>query len=393
MIRTVLPLLLLLININSTAQDRASIEASRLEILNKIEKTEISLTRISKTKQSLLKEISQIESGGMTTRLEQSNEDLDDNTQRLEALNNEASTLQETYIEEDVSESSYADFSEIMMLQEQLLQKKVRAEQLYREGYKETDKLADAMINDRHLIQLTSHINERQNSEIAMARNPAIPSLQIEIQEEEEEEEEEEELIYESLPTSLVLPSTDRTSEEIFQEISVLTDEESKIRLKKNILENELNNLNQVYDAVLRQSSNFGSASNSNSVGTRGITKNKGFLPWPVNSAIISQRFGPQNDSGTITHQGISIKSSDPSVTSIYDGIVESIETRKGQKTITIRHDDRTTSLYRQLSTVLVNEGESIFKNQQLGTFNKEMQFELWQNNSPQNPLHWLQNN
>jgi len=388
MIRTVLPLLLLLIHIDSTAQDRASIEASRLEILNKIEKTEISLTRISKTKQSLLKEISQIESGGMTTRLEQSNEDLDDNTQRLEALNNEASTLQETYIEEEVSESSYADFSEIMMLQEQLLQKKVRAEQLYREGYKETDKLADAMINDRHLIQLTSHINERQNSEIAMARNPAIPSPLIEIQEEEEEE-----LINEPLSTSSVLPSTDRTSEEIFQEISVLTDEESKIRLKKNILENELNNLNQVYDAVLRQSSNFGSASNSNSVGTRGITKNKGFLPWPVNSAIISQRFGPQNDSGTITHQGISIKSSDPSVTSIYDGIVESLETRNGKKTITIRHDDRTTSLYRQLSTVLVNEGESIFKNQQLGTFNKEMQFELWQNNSPQNPLHWLQNN
>ncbi len=392
MIRTVLPLLLLLIHINSTAQDRASIEASRLEILNKIEKTEISLTRISKTKQSLLKEISQIESGGMTTRLEQSNADLDDNTQRLEALNNEASTIQETYIEEEVSESSYTDFSEIMRLQEQLLQKKVRAEQLYKEGYKETDKLADAMINDRHLIQLTSHINERQNSEIAMAINPAIPSPQIEILEEEEEEEEEE-LIYESLSTSSVLPSTDRTSEEIFQEISVLTDEESKIRLEKNILENELNNLNQVYDAVLRQSSNFGSASNSNSVGTRGITKNKGFLPWPVNGAIISQRFGPQNDSGTITHQGISIKSSNPSVTSIYDGIVESIETKKGKKTITIRHDDRTTSLYRQLSTVLVNEGESIFKNQQLGTFNKEMQFELWQNNSPQNPLHWLQNN
>ncbi len=380
----IFPLFLLLLNsLYSTAQDRASIEASRLEILQKIEKKEKSLNRIRNTKQNLLAEISQLESG-ITTRQQPIDEDLDDNTQRLEALNQEAST--EIVEEAKVQETSYADFSEIMILQEQLLQNKVRAEQLHKEGYKETGKLVDAMINDRHLTQLTSHINERQNSKIDLPQKP-VESTQVSVAEEKNDE---------TLPNSPVAPSSDRSTQEIFQEISQLTDEESKIRLEKNILEKELENLNQIYDSVLRQSSNFGSSTSSNNsslISARSIIKSKGFLAWPVSDAVLTKRFGPQNDSGTITHQGISIKSKDNSVRSIYEGTVESIKTRNGQKTVTLRHDDLTTSIYIDLSTVSVSQGESIFQNQQLGTFNKEMRFELWQNNSPQNPLHWLQNN
>ena len=68
-------------------QERSALEADRLEILQKIEKTEKDLLSISRKKETLLKEIARIESGATATDTEATeNEEVDDNLLRLSLI-------------------------------------------------------------------------------------------------------------------------------------------------------------------------------------------------------------------------------------------------------------------------------------------------------------------
>ena len=365
-------------------QERSALEADRLEILQKIEKTEKDLLSISRKKETLLKEIARIESGATATDTEATeNEEVDDNLLRLIELNQ--SPAVESEPDEPASFATTSDFSELMKLQENLLRDKVRADQLHSEGYKETGKLVDAMIRERHLNQLTTHINERQAEGLESPRETEIE----EIVEPEPAPEPEISTTAETLdPEEASLESI----EKLFLQVSELTDEEGKVRLLKNELEIEQESINLQLDAVLRQASTFGQETGTASISR--IGRSRGFLPWPIQSAEVTERFGPQNSSGSRSNSGIKMTSNDTSVTCIYDGEVEKIITGgDGLKTVIIRHDDRTLSHYLGLKSIQVEEKQVVSQSQQLGECTGNLELEIWLNNSPQNPLHWLQNN
>ena len=357
-------------------------DRSRLELLKKIEKTEKELQGLANKKAILLREIVRIESGNTPDSGQEivDADEIDDNLQRLIDLNESTEEVTQEAIEVQVQPSGYSevDFSELLILQENMLREKVRSEQLYSDGYKETGKLVDAMIRERHLMQLTSHINTRQNSEFKY-KEKATDEHQNEI---------------ESVLQNEEKPNTTYDSlDEIFAEISDLTDLEGKVRLQRNRLEREQETINLQLDAVIRQSSTFGASTAADNFQASSIIRKRGFLPWPLENPQLIERLGPQT-SGSADNSGIKIKSDNSTVSCIYEGIVEKLSTDgQGLKTIIVRHDERTLSHYTGLTSVLVQENDTVNQHQKLGDCTGLMHFEIRQNNSIQNPLHWLQNN
>ena len=406
MIRFSLFFILLLLSFSVVSQHRSALESSRLSVLQEIEKKEKELQLLLSKKQQLLGEIERIESGRSSTETFEADdlvdEEADDNLERLIALNNSIEEVAvpepvEEPIEESPSEYITTDFSELLVLQENLLRDKVRADQLNEAGYKETGNLVDAMIRERHLTQLTEHINDRQAENLKRPLRPEVEPQVIPKPTERVPEETTEIIQSQALANDVPTESLDN----IFTEISELTDKEGRVRLQKNVLEKELEALNQNLDAVLRQPSTFGSTSTTTPAGSSTsrfqisqILQSKGFLPWPIRDAKLIERFGPQNASGSIRNTGVKINSVNSAVASIHKGVVEKIITNsQGLKTLVVRHDDSTVSHYIGLNSVIVAENEAVNQNQQIGECTGLMEFELWQNNSAQNPLHWLQNN
>jgi len=394
-----------------TSQSRSELESSRMQLLEAIEKTEKDLTYVSKTKEKLLREIDRI-------RTEAANQDeLDENSLRLQELN----FTEDTPIEEEQEKEFLAevneeeiqleekalvsdDYTELLQLQEEMLREKVRSDRLHPAGYKQPNDLLDAMIRDRHLHQLTAHVNSLQ-----LENSPTTTTTkEISILSEDNTISELPVAVAEPVEQSKI-PSKDINA--LNQKLADLTDRETRIKLYQLSLRQKQDQLNNQMDQLLRSTANFSSttsqvvtpeAVNLSSVATttglpsaltvsnydnvNGLSRKKGFLPWPMKGARVKERIGSQV-------RGLKIASSSTDVISIFAGVVEKINTTTAGQSVTIKHDDNSKTVYSGLSSTLVTVDQQVNQNDQLGSCQGVLHFELWQNNSAQNPLHWLKNN
>lgn len=131
------------------------------------------------------------------------------------------------------------------------------------------------------------------------------------------------------------------------------------------------------------------------------FSSNKNRLPWPVPKGFISQRFGehphPKLSGITINNNGIDIVTESGSMArSVFKGEVSAIINIPGMGlTVLINHGDYYT-VYAKLANVLVKKGDKVDSKQELGTIitdengKTELHFELWHNQSKQNPEYWL---
>lgn len=128
--------------------------------------------------------------------------------------------------------------------------------------------------------------------------------------------------------------------------------------------------------------------------------KNRGHLPWPINSGIVVGRYGKNAIEGTSLteiNDGIRIETSvGTTVKSVFEGTVTGIFDLDGESTVFIRHGKYLTA-YSNLESVSVSKGQQIKAGQAIGKVaaslngSGELTFMISNdNNRFLNPLDWL---
>jgi septal ring factor EnvC (AmiA/AmiB activator) len=129
---------------------------------------------------------------------------------------------------------------------------------------------------------------------------------------------------------------------------------------------------------------------------------NKGRLPWPVVSGVITSKFGKHPHSVIkgvyINNNGVDIATpKGSSVRSIFDGEVRKVFKVPGyQNAVIIRHGSYLTT-YTHLESVYVSEGDKVSARQNIGSVHTDSQgnetivhFEIWYGQKKLNPEQWL---
>lgn len=133
-----------------------------------------------------------------------------------------------------------------------------------------------------------------------------------------------------------------------------------------------------------------------------GFSVNKGVLPWPVENGVITGKFGrhphPVYENIEVKNDGIDITTeAGVSVRAVYAGEVSAVMQVDGFGTVVmIRHDTYLT-VYANLKNVTVAKGNKVTAKQSIGTVGTDsvtgkswMQFQIWYDDTAQNPTSWI---
>ena len=128
---------------------------------------------------------------------------------------------------------------------------------------------------------------------------------------------------------------------------------------------------------------------------------NKGKLPWPVVKGAKVSDFGsyahPDVPSVQIENHGIDIMvDAGTPARAVFDGVVTKVTNIMGTNVVMVRHGEYL-SVYQNLASVNVKEGDKVSTKQSIGTVAKsttsntyELHFEIWKNDRYVNPNEWL---
>lgn len=132
------------------------------------------------------------------------------------------------------------------------------------------------------------------------------------------------------------------------------------------------------------------------------FASNKGKLPWPVRSGVVTMRFGTQPHpivkSTTINSNGVRIDTDKGGkARAIFGGTVSEVQAVKGaNKAVMIRHGDYIT-IYNNLSKVFVTKGDTVSLGQDLGeiatsnsTGKTTLHFLIYKNTDKMDPAAWI---
>jgi murein hydrolase activator len=128
---------------------------------------------------------------------------------------------------------------------------------------------------------------------------------------------------------------------------------------------------------------------------------NRGRLPWPVTSGIITEGFGIHKYGTNVTteNNGVDIKTAEgASVRAVFSGEVAAVQNFAGSYAVLIRHGEYFT-VYSNLRTVSVSRGDKVAVKQTIGTVitdpndgTTEVHFEVRKGATAMNPSTWLAN-
>lgn len=126
--------------------------------------------------------------------------------------------------------------------------------------------------------------------------------------------------------------------------------------------------------------------------------ENKGQLPWPVRSGVITRFFGtqphPTIKSVEITNNGIDIRSENQArVYAIFHGKVVGTQFVPGYQNMVIIQHGHYYTVYSNLEEVAVKRGDQVRARQFIGRLNNdnpEVHFEVWREKQRLNPVNWV---
>ncbi len=143
-------------------------------------------------------------------------------------------------------------------------------------------------------------------------------------------------------------------------------------------------------------------AKENKNFGFSNFSKAKGKLNWPVRNGVITNYFGEHNHA---VLKGVKIKNNGIDITTakenevkcVYEGTVSRVIAIPGyNKAVIIRHGKFLT-VYANLASVNVKNGQDISSNQSIGQIfaddnnkNGILHFEIWEENKKINPVDWL---
>lgn len=184
----------------------------------------------------------------------------------------------------------------------------------------------------------------------------------------------------------------------------------SELRKKQS----QINNIDREIERIIAETiarNNEGTGSNSREVFeltpearelAASFASNKGKLPWPVRSGVVSMRFGEQPHpvvkAITINSNGVRIDTEKGGkAKAVFGGTVSEVQAVKGaNKAVMVRHGDYIT-IYNNLEKIFVRKGEKVSIGQELGEIatsstsgKTTLHFLLYQNSTKLNPEHWI---
>ncbi|HSM63753.1 MAG TPA: peptidoglycan DD-metalloendopeptidase family protein, partial [Gillisia sp.] len=132
------------------------------------------------------------------------------------------------------------------------------------------------------------------------------------------------------------------------------------------------------------------------------FASNKGKLPWPVRSGVVTMRFGTQRHpivtTTTIESNGVRIETDKSAkARAVFGGTVSEVQAVKGaNKAIMVRHGDYIT-IYNNLSNVYVSKGDVVSLGQDIGEVatssisgKTTLHFLIYKNTEKMDPADWI---
>lgn len=196
--------------------------------------------------------------------------------------------------------------------------------------------------------------------------------------------------------------------------IASIREKEGQYAAQLRKKQNEVNAIDRaiekiIADAIARSNKESGSSSREVFALTpeakalaANFSSNKGKLPWPVKSGVVSMHFGTQPHpvvkSITVNSNGVRIDTEKGGkAKAIFGGVVSEVQAVKGaNKAVMVRHGDYI-SIYNNLDKIFVRKGDKVSIGQELGevatstTSGKTtLHFLLYQNSTKLNPEHWI---
>ena len=390
-------ILFLSIQVLEAQTNREELEKRRIELRNEI--TRINELRISnqKKQRSVLGQVEdlnqQIKSTEDLIKLtnQQANlltREITTNTNKIGALRKELEKLKEDYARMiEKSYKSKSQQSRVMFL---------LSSQNFLQAYKRI----------QYMKQYTNY--RKQQGEEIKANTIELQKLNSQLIQQKEEKQK---LIAENRKTRAQLEVNRKSQQEL---MSTIRQKEGQFASQLKKKQNEIDEIDRAIDRMIRESiakSNKESGSTSRDAFeltpaakalAADFNNNKGKLPWPVKSGVVTMRFGKQPHpvvkSVMVNNNGVRIDTDKGGkARAVFNGTVSEVQAVKGaNKAVMVRHGDYIT-IYNNLEKVFVKKGDNVTTEQELGevatsktTGKTTLHFLLYKNNQKMDPAGWI---
>lgn len=384
-------------NLTNAQTDREDLEKRRIELRNEISR--INELRISnqKKQRSVLGQVEdlnqQIKSTEDLIKLtnQQANlltREINTNTNKIGQLRKELEKLKEDYAR--MIEKSYKSKSQQSRVMFLLSSKN------FLQAYKRL----------QYMKQYTNY--RKQQGEEIKANAAELQELNARLVQQKEQKEK---LIAENRKTRAQLEENRKSQQSLMSTIKKREGEfAAQIRKKQN----EIDDIDRAIDKMIRESiAKANKESGSTSRSTYELTpaakalaadfnNNKGKLPWPVKSGVVTMRFGKQPHpvvrSVMVNNNGVRIDTDEGGkARAVFNGTVSEVQAVKGaNQAVMVRHGDYIT-IYNNLEEVYVKRGDQVTTGQEIGevatsksTGKTTLHFLLYRNDQKMDPADWI---
>ena len=390
-------LLIFGLNLTSAQTNREELEKRRIELRNEI--TRINELRISnqKKQRSVLGQVEdlnqQIKSTEDLIKLTNQqanllNREINTNTKKIGQLRKELEKLKDDYARMiEKSYKSKSQQSRIMFL---------LSSQSFLQAYKRL----------QYMKQYTNY--RKQQGEEIKANTQELQELNARLVQQKEEKDR---LIAENRKTRADLEKNRKSQQTLMATIRKREGEfASQIKSKQQ----EIDEIDRAIDRMIRESiakANKESGSTSRSAYeltpaakalAADFNNNKGKLPWPVESGVVTMRFGQQPHpvvkSVMVNNNGVRIDTDKGGkARAVFNGTVSEVQAVKGaNQAVMVRHGDFIT-IYNNLEKVYVKRGDKVVTEQEIGevatsrsTGKTTLHFLIYKNDQKMDPAAWI---
>ncbi|MCP9199343.1 peptidoglycan DD-metalloendopeptidase family protein [Gramella sp. GC03-9] len=381
----------------SIAQDREALEERRLELRKEINR--INELRISnqKKQQSVLGQVEDLNQQIKST------EDL------IKVTNQQANLL---------TREINTNTNKIGELRKELQELKEDYSKMIRRSYKSKSQQSRIMflLSSENFLQAYKRLQYmKQYTEYRKQQGEQIKASTQELQQLNsmllEQKEDKEKLIVENRKTRAELEKNRKSQQDLVAQIRKREgDFAAQIRKKQD----EINEIDRAIDRMIRESiAKANAETGSSERDTYELTpaakalaadfaKNKGKLPWPVRSGVVTMKFGKQPHpvvrSVMVNNNGVRIDTDQGGkARAVFTGTVSEVQAVKGaNKAVMVRHGDYIT-IYNNLEKVFVKRGDQVLTEQEIGEIatsktngKTTLHFLLYKNNQKMDPAEWI---
>ncbi|MCB7481855.1 murein hydrolase activator EnvC family protein [Christiangramia sediminis] len=386
-------------NLTNAQTNREDLEKRRIELRNEISR--INELRISnqKKQRSVLGQVEdlnqQIKSTEDLIKLtnQQANlltREINTNTNKIGQLRKELEKLKEDYAR--MIEKSYKSKSQQSRVMFLLSSKN------FLQAYKRL----------QYMKQYTNY--RKQQGEEIKANATELQQLNARLVQQKEEKEK---LVAENRKTRAQLEENRKSQQTL---MATIRQREGQFATQIRNKQSEIDEIDRAIDKMIRESiakANKESGSGSTSRSTFELTpaakalaadfnNNKGKLPWPVKSGIVTMRFGKQPhpvvSSVMVNNNGVRIDTDKGGkARAVFNGTVSEVQAVKGaNQAVMVRHGDYIT-IYNNLEEVYVKRGDQVTTEQEIGevatsrsTGKTTLHFLLYRNDQKMDPADWI---